>query len=41
MTLTQLREGMTYEELALWNAYFQMQHDLQDEAMKKASRGRR
>jgi hypothetical protein len=41
MTLTQLREGLTYEELYLWHAYFQLQADQQKEAMKKARSSRR
>ena len=41
LTLTQLREGMTHEELWLWHAYFNLQHQQQEEALKKAKRGRR
>ena len=40
-TLTELREGMTYEELWLWHTYFNLQSEQQQEAMKKAQRGRR
>ena len=40
-TLTELREGMTYEELWLWHAYFNLQHEQQEEAIKKARKGRR
>ena len=41
MTLGQLRREVTYEELWLWVRYFGLMHDMQDEAMKKAQRGRR
>ena len=40
MTLGQLRREMTYEEVLLWHAYFQLEHDRQQEAMKKAKRRR-
>lgn len=41
MTLGQLRREMTYEELWIWAAYFGLIADEREEAMKKASRGRR
>jgi hypothetical protein len=41
MTLGQLRREITYEELWLWIAYFGVINDQQEEAMKKAQRGRR
>ena len=41
MTLGQLREQMTYEEIWLWCAYFGLMNDQQEEAMKKAQRRRR
>lgn len=41
MTLGDLREKMTYEELWLWLAYFGVLNDAQEEAMKKASNRRR
>jgi hypothetical protein len=41
MTLTQLREGLTYEELWLWHAYYQMRSDEQEAAFKKAKTHRR
>ena len=41
MTLGQLREQMTYEEVWLWCAYFGLMNDQQEAAMKKAQRGRR
>jgi len=41
MTLGQLRREVTYEELWLWVSYFGLMRDMQDEAMKKAQRGRR
>ena len=41
MTLGQLRREITYEELWLWVAYFGLMNDQQEEAMKKARRGRR
>ena len=34
MTLGQLRREMTREEVLLWHAFFQLQHDQQQEAMK-------
>ena len=40
MTLTQLREGMTNEEIWLWMTYFGLMNDEQDAAIKKA-KGRR
>ena len=40
MTLGQLRREMTNEEVILWHAYFQLEHDQQQEAMKKAKRRR-
>ena len=41
MTLGQLRRELTYEELWLWIAYFGLLSDQQEEAMKKAKKGRR
>ena len=41
MTLGQLREQMTYQEVWLWCAYFGLMNDQQEEAMKKAQRRRR
>ena len=41
MTLGDLRDRMTYEELWLWITYFGLMNDQQDEAMKKAQRRRR
>jgi hypothetical protein len=41
MTLGQLRRELTYEELWLWLAYFGLMNEKQDEAIKKAQRGRR
>jgi hypothetical protein len=41
MTLGDLRDKMTYEELWLWLAYFGLLHDREEEAMKKAQRRRR
>ena len=41
LTLTQLREGMTVEEVWLWMTYFGLMNDEQDAAMKKAQKGRR
>ena len=41
MTLTQLREGMTVEEIWLWMTYFSLMNDEQEAAMKKAQKGRR
>ena len=40
MTLGQLRREITPEELFLWHAFFQLQHDQQEEAMKKVRRRR-
>ena len=41
LTLSELREKITHEELWLWHAFFNLQHQQQEEAMKKAKRGRR
>ena len=41
MTLGQLQREMTPEELNLWVLFFEHQREQQDQAMKKASRGRR
>ena len=41
MTLGQLRREMTFEELYLWIAYYDLLHDEREAAMKKARRGRR
>ena len=41
MTLNHLQNNMTYAELWIWAAYFGLANDRQDQAMKKASRGRR
>ena len=41
MTLTQLREGMTYEELSLWLVYHQVVADEREEAIKKGRNKRR
>ena len=41
MTLGQLREQMTYQEVWLWCAYFGLMNDQQEEALKKAQRRRR
>ena len=41
MSLSRLREEMTYQEVWLWCAYFGLMNDQQEEAMKKAQRGRR
>jgi len=38
MTLGQLRREMTYEEVWLWAAFFNLQSEEQDAAMKKARR---
>ena len=35
MTLGQLRREMTYEELWIWCAYFGLQNDEHEEAMRK------
>ena len=40
MTLGQLQREMTPEELNLWVLFFEHQREQQDQAMKKASRGR-
>jgi hypothetical protein len=40
LTLRQLRREMTYEEVTLWLVYFQCMNDQQEEAMRKARRGR-
>jgi hypothetical protein len=41
MTLTQLREGMTYEELNLWLIYHGVVADEREEAIKKGRNKRR
>ena len=41
MTLGDLRDKMTYEELWLWVAYFGLMSDEQQDAIKKANRRRR
>ena len=41
MSLTRLREEMTYEELFLWIAYFGVLNDEHEEEMKKARKRRR
>lgn len=41
MTLSQLRQHMTYEELAIWIAYFNVLSEEQEEQLKKAKRSRR
>ena len=41
MSLTQLRNELTYEELWLWITYFGLMQDMEEEAMKKAQRRRR
>ncbi len=38
MTLVQLREAMTPAELWLWHAFFNLQRDEQEKAMKAAAR---
>ena len=35
MNLTQLREGMTVEEIWLWMTYFSLMNDEQEKAMKR------
>jgi len=41
MTVHELQERMTYEELALWSAYYEWTSDLQREAQRKATKRRR
>lgn len=41
MTLTQLREGMTYDEFNLWLIYHGLVSDEREAAMKKAQGRRR
>ena len=41
MTLGQMREAMTPEELILWHAFITIQNEEQQKAMDKAKRGRR
>ena len=41
MTLGQMREAMTPEELYLWHAFITLQNEEQQKAMDKAKRGRR
>ena len=39
-TLAQLNKEVTFEELMIWSAYFQLLNDEQEEAMKKNKRRR-
>lgn len=41
MTLGDLQERMTVEELQIWMAYLQLESDEQKAAMQKQQRGRR
>ena len=41
MTLQQLNENITYEELLGWSCYFSILNKRQEEAMNKAKRRRR
>jgi len=41
LTLVQLREAMTPQELWLWHAFFELQNEEQTKAMKKAQARRR
>ncbi len=41
MTLTQLRENMTVEELRLWSIFFDTRQEEERKAMDKTRRGRR
>ena len=41
MTLVQLRENMTPEELILWHAFFTLQREEEQKQMDKAKRSRR
>ena len=41
MTLGQLREAMTPEELVLWHAFITLQNEEQEKALNKAKRSRR
>jgi len=37
-TLTELTDNMTWEELMMWSAFFAIQNDQHEAAMKKARR---
>ena len=41
MTLGQLRDAMTPEELVLWHAFITLQNEEQEKALNKAKRSRR
>ena len=41
MSLGQLRQELTYEELWLWLAYFGLMNEKQEERLKKSQRGHR
>ena len=41
LTLRQLHREMTYEEVALWHVFLQLQRNEEEESIKKARRGRR
>jgi hypothetical protein len=41
MTLSQLRQEMTLEELKLWDAFYELRRQQEEEARRKAKVGRR
>ena len=41
MTVGRLEEEITFEELLLWSAHFELQYDEQKEAERKAMANRR
>ena len=41
MTVSDLQERLTYEELAMWSAYYEWTADMQREAQRKAMKRRR
>lgn len=41
MTVTELQQRMTLEELLLWSAFYEHRSDLEKKALKDARKGRR
>jgi len=41
MTLVQLRDNMTFEELQLWSLFYELRSEEERKTMEKAKRGRR
>ena len=41
MTVSELQDRMTFEELVGWSAYYEIKYRREEEARRKAMRGRR